>query len=153
MAAERQKYYMDQWKEQQAYHSRKARAFKQRHQLLQAIIVIGALVVPILLNLDGVPAIIPTLVSVLVAVATGVENVFKYGENWVAFRRTSEMLKREQRMYIARAEAYANANAFDVFVQRVEAILGEQNQTFVQVHAGEGSGQHRTGNPAPPAGG
>lgn len=153
MSADRQKYYMDQWKQQQEYHSKKAKDFKQRHQLLQTIIVVGALVVPIALNMDGISPFIPTAISLVVALATGLENVYRYGEQWVTFRRTSEMLKREQRMYIARAEAYTGANPFDVFVQRVEGILGEQNQTFVQTQIGDRSSGNRNNMPIPPSGG
>jgi len=152
MAEERQKYYIDQAKQQQEYHSQKARRYKRSHQVLQIIIVVGALIVPVLLTVDGVPTIVPTLVSILVAIATGLENVFKYGENWIAFRRTSELIKREQRMYIARAGDYATGNPFDLFVQRIEAALSEQNQTFVQSNVGERMNGGRSSSVAIPPG-
>ncbi|MCC6614766.1 MAG: DUF4231 domain-containing protein [Anaerolineae bacterium] len=152
MAEERQKYYMDQAREQQEYHSAKAKRYKQSHQMLQVIIVVGALVVPVLLTVEGIPKIVPTLVSILVAIATGLENVFKNGENWLSFRRTSEILKREQRMYLARAAEYAAASPFDVFVQRVEAALSEQNQTFVQSNVGERASSGRASGAAIPPG-
>ncbi|MCA9903170.1 MAG: DUF4231 domain-containing protein [Anaerolineae bacterium] len=132
MAEERQKYYMDQARQQQEYHSQKAKGYKQSYQFLQVIIVVGALIVPVLLATSSIPQIVPVVVSILVAIATGLENVFKNGEKWVSFRRTSELIKREQRMYFARAAEYATSNPFDVFVQRVEVVLSEQNQTFVQ---------------------
>lgn len=153
MAEERQKYYIDQAKQQQEYHSKKAKSYKRSHQILQIIIVVGALIVPVLLTIDGMPKIVPTLVSILVAIASGFENVFKNGENWIAFRRTSEIIKREQRMFLARAGEYAVSNPFDVFVQRVEATLGEQNQTFVQAHANERLSSTRPSGATIPPGG
>jgi hypothetical protein len=131
MATDRQKYYFEEWQKQQQYHSKKASQFKQRNQILQTITVLGSLIVPILLGVTDLPVIVPTIVSVVVAIATALENINKYGENWVSFRRTSELLKREHRMYMTRADVYANANAFEVFVQRVENIISEQNETFV----------------------
>lgn len=153
MAEERQKYYMDQAKQQQEYHSKKAKGYKQSYQFLQVIIVVGAVLVPVLLATPSVPPIVPTVVSIMVAIATGLENVFKNGENWVAFRRTSELIKREQRMYFARAAEYASPNPFDVFVQRVEAVLSEQNQTFVQSSVSEQASTGRASGASIPPGG
>ena len=152
MAEERQKFYIDQVKQQQEYHSKKAKNYKQNHRILQVIIVVGALTVPVLLTIDGIPTTIPTIVSILVAIATGLENVFKNGENWITFRRTSELIKREQRMFIARAGEYATANPFDVFVQRIEAALSEQNQTFVQSNVSERASSGRAAGAAIPPG-
>jgi hypothetical protein len=149
---ERQKYYLEQWQNQKDYHSKKAGVFKQRYQFSQAFIVLASVVVPVLLTTPGIPSWIPTILSLLVAMAAGLENVFKNGENWIGFRKTSEMLKREHRMYMARGDVYAtaNQNAFDLFVQRVEAILGEQNQIWGNANRPAENLQGRGGASIPP---
>jgi Protein of unknown function (DUF4231) len=155
MSTDRQKFYMEQWQNQKDYHSKKAGVFKQRYQLTQAFIVLGSLSVPVMLGMSGIPTWVPTVISLLVAFAAGLENVFKNGENWISFRKTTEMLKREQRMFMARGDVYgaSNQNAFELFVQRVEAILGEQNQIWSNAHRPAENSQAQNSAPIPPGAG
>lgn len=135
MSAEREKYYIEEWQKQKDYHSKKAGQFKQRYQITQILIVVGSVSVPVLLGISVMPTIVPTLISLMVAVLTGLEGISKNGENWVTYRRTSEQLKREQRAYLTRTAEYKDVeNPFDVFVTRVEAILSQQNQSFGSIN-------------------
>jgi phage-related minor tail protein len=131
-------YYMKVWQDQQKYHSKKASMFKRNHQILQVVIAVGAVLVPILLGIQGVSPIIPTILSAAVAIATAWENIFKNGDNWRSNRQTSELLKREFRMLKTRSAAYKTADdPFDLFVTNVETILSEQNQMFATINKSE----------------
>jgi hypothetical protein len=131
MATDREQYYIGEWQKQKDYHSKKAGQFKTRYQISQILIVVGSVSVPVLLGISEIPTIVPTLISLMVAILTGLEGISKNGENWVTYRRTSEQLKREQRAYLTRTAEYKDTESpFDVFVTRVEAILSQQNQSF-----------------------
>ncbi len=60
-------------------------------------------------------------------------SIHKYHELWVQYRATSEALKREKLLYLAKVGAYANADqAFEHFVLTIEAILSDENKQWVE---------------------
>lgn len=92
--------------------------------------------------IDGVVKIVPvftlaTLFQVLAAVAGIVLVVFNkligledYHKNWKEYRLTNEALIREKLLYLTRTEPYDEANAFPLFVEKVEAILNNETQRW-----------------------
>lgn len=152
MATDREQYYIGEWQKQKDYHSKKASQFKTRYQITQILIVVGSVSVPVLLSMEGVAQIVPQLVSLVVAILTGLEGISKNGENWVTYRRTSEQLKREQRAYLTRTAEYKDTdNPFDMFVTRVEVILSQQNQSFGTINQPSEMTQSNSQNrPIPP---
>ncbi|MGZ9164721.1 MAG: DUF4231 domain-containing protein [Anaerolineales bacterium] len=86
---------------------------------------------PIILGFPDVPTLVPTILSGLIAVAAGLENVYRYGDNWRTYRQTLEALKREKALFAARAGSYVDpANAFPLFVERVESLLSEETTRY-----------------------
>lgn len=67
-----------------------------------------------------------SLMGVVIAMITGIVTLMKYRENWVEYRATAEMLKRERYLYLTRCGSYADENHFDAFVQRIEGILAKE---------------------------
>lgn len=71
----------------------------------------------------------PTLGAV-VAVVSGVLGLFKFQENWVDYRTTSEQLKQEKFLFLTRSEPYNTAQSFQTLVTNVEDILSKQNSKW-----------------------
>jgi Protein of unknown function (DUF4231) len=71
-----------------------------------------------------------------------VQRIWKYDETWVAYRRASEQMKREYRLYINGAGSYTDlANedeAYRRFVENTEAIMAEEQQIYWQSRADAG---------------
>src|SRR5687767_1540821 len=89
-------YLQERWQKQRDYYSKQSAENKRRHQGLQLFITLGAIAVPIILNIPAVSPVFPTILSGLIAAAAALENVFHYGDNWRNYRQTLEALKRER---------------------------------------------------------
>ena len=69
--------------------------------------------------------------SEFVAVLSGIAGFRKWGDLWLSFRLTEELLKEERFLYLARAGHYAQAGQrFPDFVMRVESIISSEHQKF-----------------------
>lgn len=132
-----QDYMTNRWLNQQKYYSNKASASKRQHMTFQLITAIGAVAVPILLNInfgqaDSIKQITITAIALVVAVVTAIDRTLKPGDDWYNFRRASEALKTQGWLYKTRVDPYHRSNAFDVFVKNCEAIITAQNDIFAQ---------------------
>jgi ABC-type multidrug transport system fused ATPase/permease subunit len=126
-----EKYLNERWQQQRDYYSRQSARNKRWHQGLLAFTAVGAIVVPILLNIPEIPKWAPTILSGLVAIATAVENVFHFGDNWRNFRQTLEALKRERALFDAGVGLYRNPEtAFERFVQTVEDLIATETTRY-----------------------
>ena len=100
------------------------------HNLLQLIILAGAVAVPFLLNLS-IEKIIPTIISLVVAVAAAISNYYKFGERSRNNHQTSEAIRREIVWYDLRKGPYLDLEpepALDLFVNRIEGFRDEHTQ-------------------------
>src|SRR5260370_29131381 len=104
-----EQYLNGRWQNQRDYYSRQSARNKCWHQYLLVFSTIGALIVPVLLNLAEVPKLVPTVLSVLVSSALALDNVFHFRENWRIFRQTLEVLKQERIYFEAGIGPYADA--------------------------------------------
>lgn len=81
-----------------------------------------------------------SFMGVMIAMITGIVTLMKYRDNWIEYRATAEMLKRERYLYLTRCGDYANENCFDTFVQRIESILAKEAaswKNYQQSYKGE----------------
>ena len=130
-----EQYLRERWNVQRDYYSKAAKRNKQWHQTLLCVGSIGAVVVPVLLSIPEIPKWLPITVSLLVSIALVLDNTLHFGDNWQAFRRTLEALKREQIYYKHGLEPYSDApSAFLLFVQRCEDIMGLEGKSYFEVH-------------------
>jgi hypothetical protein len=135
------------WQSQKAYYSKQSSQNKRRHQVMLLLASIGALIVPFLLGFEEIPNIIPAIISLTVGIATILENVFRFGDNWLNSRRAAEALKRERSLYDAQVYPYNDeSSAFGKFVRRVESVVSAEVKDFIQTQddAHEGPGPDST---------
>ena len=130
-----EQYLKERWQQQRDYYSRQSARNKRWYQNLLLFSTVGALVVPVLLNISGVPKWVPTLLSVLVSVALALESVYHYGDNWRSFRQALEALKEERVLFEAGVDPYANPQtAFPLFVERCEDIMRIEGKSYFEWH-------------------
>lgn len=126
-----EKYLNERWQQQRDYYSKQSARNKRWHQSLLVFTAVGAIAVPILLNIPEVPKWVPTILSGLVAAATAIENVYHFGDNWRNFRQTLEMLKRERALFDAGVGPYKDPRvAFDRFVKTVEDLIAIETARY-----------------------
>ncbi len=130
---------------QREWYSRKASAYKSYAQWFGlAVIAAGALITfcAAVGPADSLwtKAIIAGL-GLAVAVLQGVLRIWRYDETWLEYRKASERLKRERRLYVNVAGAYAEIAGeearFRRFVEAVERIIAEEQQLFFDQGGGE----------------
>ena len=69
----------------------------------------------------------------MIAVPSGLSALFKYHENWIEYRITSETLKHEKYLFQAKCSPYDNEDAFCKLVQRVERLISKENTQWSRV--------------------
>ena len=147
-----QKYLEERYKPQIAWYSKQSRSSKKWYSLLQWGLIVLAALSPILIALGGPITTwergLALTVAVLVAILSSVLKTFRYEENWLNYRTTSETLKKEIHYYTARIDPYQHAeNPKTLFVERVEALISRENTLWLATHQpeqekGEGSHPH-----------
>ncbi len=124
------------------YESAANRAKITYNGMQMSIIVLGGLV-PVIVNAPvalapesiqgsltlGVRSSV-TVMSLVVAILTGVLNFKKYGDLWLSYRMTEELLKHEKFSYLTRSGKYATGDAFDKFVQTIESLISHEHKKF-----------------------
>ncbi len=128
-----ERYLNGRWQQQRDYYSKQSARNKLWHQYLLVFSTVGALIVPVLLNIPNVPKLVPTILSVLVSVALALDNVYHFGDNWRSFRQTLEELKVERVYFEAGISPYADAQAaFQLFVEKCEAIMRAEGKSYFE---------------------
>ena len=83
-------------------YSKKARDNKLRYRFYQIIIMLISATIPLVNltnNLDLQTRIISALLGAAILIITGITQLEKYQENWIVYRTTAELLKKEKYFY------------------------------------------------------
>ena len=72
------------------------------------------------------------ILGALIALISGVLGLYKFQENWTAYRTTAESLKHEKYLYLTKSEPYNAENPFKLFVFRIENLISEENSKWMQ---------------------
>jgi hypothetical protein len=116
---------------------------QRRYYRLRMVTVVGAVMLPALVGLDGIAhpwdnllRAVTWTVSLVTAASAAVEGFFRFGERWRTYRRTAEQLKTEGWLYLQLAGPYAVDGAdhrglYGAFVNRVEEIMTSDVETYL----------------------
>ena len=125
--------------EQRSWYSRKAGTFKERAQRIDmAIIGAGVLVavLPVLKPAGAThwTAIAASILGGAIVIFQGLHRVFRYSDIWPEYRKASERMKREWRMFVNGAEPYdcADTEANRRYVANLERIIAEEQKIFFE---------------------
>ena len=119
-----------------------AQRTRTRYYILRLITLIGAVIVPALVSINAVGGTRTAItwltfaVSLIVAVSAAVEGFFRFGERWRHYRSLVEELKSEGWDFHELSGPYrvggaTHANAFAVFVERVNDVLRRETQAYI----------------------
>ncbi|MCW3109968.1 MAG: hypothetical protein JWQ09_4474 [Segetibacter sp.] len=95
--------------------------------------IVTAAAIPFLAGLQnqiGGIAIATGILGVTLVVLNGLQQLYKYHENWITYRSTIEVLKREKILFETQTGPYNGSDAFVKFVQNFEAILANENKVW-----------------------
>lgn len=72
------------------------------------------------------------LLGLIIVVLTAVITLYKFQENWIEYRTTSETLKHEKFLFLTASEPYNVKEPFQLLVQRVENLISKENTKWVE---------------------
>ncbi len=129
------------WLDQVSWMENKSTRSRNRYNWLRLIAIIGGVIVPALigLNLDGniseVVSWVVLVISLSVAITSAIEEFFKYGEKYLHYRKTVEILKSEGWLYFQLSGKYnrykTHTDAFKKFTGHVEEILQADVKEYI----------------------
>ena len=117
------------------YLSNAAANAKRKYHLFKAAEICFAAAIPFLSAMMSPTSswymkVIVGFFGVAITFCSGMLMLFKYHENWVNFRGTAEALKSEKFLFLTRTGQYRARNAEGMFMERIEMILGQENQKW-----------------------
>ena len=135
------KYLEERVEDQLKYYEKTANKAKKKHIWMQTTIIILGLLIPVIINLPNQWGIlggskgyitgIVTIFSLSVAILTGISNFRKYGDLWLTYRMTEELIKHEKFLFLSSSGAYyKNEKAYNDFVQTIESIISSEHNKF-----------------------
>lgn len=132
-----EEYLKDRLEDQINWYSNKSSACQKQYKKLRLIEMTAAALIPFLSGmgetLTPVGAWLIGILGVMIAVSNAISALYKYHENWIEYRATSELLKHEKYLYLTACGEYADGDRFRNLVQRVEILISKENATWSQV--------------------
>jgi uncharacterized protein DUF4231 len=134
--------------EEITWYSKKARDNKLRFRLCQVIILIAGTIIPVinLVGIGDVTRITSSIIGATIAIATGITQLEKYQENWILYRTTTELLKKEKYFFENSAGEYSKLEEEEknkLLVERVEGIVSSETSKYFTVHQPQKQGEER----------
>lgn len=136
------------------WYDRKSRNAQGRYKLLRVLEICVAASIPVLSGFSGmVPnaSLVVALAGVLLTVVAGLLSLYRYQEIWINYRGVCESLRREKFLFLTRTPPYDAAAPLPLLVERAEALLSQENNTWTSyVRTGANSEPAAgTASPAP----
>ena len=142
LSDEQRHFVSSRWLENVLWMESAAQRTRTRYYGLRLITIVGAVIVPSLVSINAVGGAKEAItwltfaVSLVVALSAAVEGFFRFGDRWRHYRSLVEELKAEGWAYHELTDPYAgdgatHATAFPTFVQRVNALLARETQTYI----------------------
>lgn len=103
---------------------------------------VAAATVPVLINVNGVPLIWPTLLSLLVTILVGLEGILHFREHWKNYDLMKSFLRQEACMFQAGAGVYRDKTpqeAFVLLVERVEEAISKERAQTIEMRTARAS--------------
>jgi len=118
----------------------KGERYRWCYLIMASVSAIAAAAVPVLINLKGVPPIYPTLLSLLVTIAVGLEGIFHWREHWKNYDLMKSFLRQESCLYQAGAGAYrgkGQREALILLVERIEEEIAKERAQTIQMRTAQ----------------
>jgi Protein of unknown function (DUF4231) len=124
---------VDRLEDQLAWYEKKAQHHKRWFQSLKVGQIVVAAAIPAVAAVGASVGVAGALGAVVV-VMEGLQQLFQFQQNWIAYRGTAESLKHEKFLYLASAGPYAGPDGRDrLLAERVEGLVSQEHSAWAEV--------------------
>jgi hypothetical protein len=118
------------------WYSTKSQWNQKLYKRLRIVEITAACMIPFFVGYidkpDDLFKVLTGLLGVTVAIVSGIVALFKFQENWIEYRTTSESLKHEKYLYLTNSEPYDVDDKFPLLVERLESFISKENTRWSQ---------------------
>jgi hypothetical protein len=123
-----QQYIETRVKDQIKWYSDKSGSNQKFFKFFKITEIICAVSIPFLASY--ISAFWTGLIGAIVAVIAGILSIYKFQDNWVKYRTTSETLKHHLNLFQTKVEPYNDENRFSKFVHNIEGMISKENSEW-----------------------
>ena len=117
----------DHLQDQIEWYDRKSGQNQRAFKFLKICTMTAAALIPTLAGFTTMPKTTAGL-GVFIVIAEGVQNLYQFHANWIAYRSTCEALKHEKFLYLAKAGHYGTASdAHALLAERIESLISQEH--------------------------
>ena len=134
-----EQYYNERYVSQLNWYEKKSVSNKKLYRYLYLSLIIFSALTPLLIAFDFIFQEFDTFqwisifTSVTIAVIASSLRIFKFQENWINYRTTAELLKKEQHFYRANTSGYDKVqDKRALFVKRVESLISQAHTEWIE---------------------
>jgi hypothetical protein len=121
---------VDRLEDQLAWYEEKAGRHRRWFQGLKVGQIVVAAAIPAVAAAGASVGVAGALGAVVV-VMEGLQQLFQFQQNWIAYRGTAEALKREKFLFLAAAGPYAGPEGRDrLLAERVEGLVSQEHAAW-----------------------
>ncbi len=124
---------MERLDDQIGWYEKRSRWNQLCYRNLKIVVIVVAASIPVFSSVG--PEVVPRWVlgalGALVAVIEGIQQVYQFHANWISYRATSESLKREKFLFLAKAGPYASGESDVLLAERIEMLMTQENTKWV----------------------
>ena len=138
--------------DQIAWYDGKSQAAQAWYKWARVVELVVAAAVPPLAALRA-PAVLVSVVASVVVVLVGLQHVFQWNENWIAYRSTCEDLRHERYLFLAGAGPYTGADDDRrvLLAERVEGLVSQEHAKWASTQRRATSRESAGTDQSPPA--
>ena len=128
-------YFQQRLDDQIDWYDRKSGSNQRAFKRLRLVEILTAAPIPVLAGFSQGSwsfALATGIAGMIVTVIAGILALYRFQENWREYRATSEALKQEKFLYLARARPYDSERHFETLVQRVETLLSRETTQWTE---------------------
>ena len=126
-------YFRERLDDQINWYDKKSTSNQNKYKILKVIDIVVAAAIPVIGYFTTSELMFKKFAGVMSAVIiiiSGIQMLFRFQENWVKYRTTSESLKREKYLFLTRSKPYNIEEPFHILVANVENLLSKENTNW-----------------------
>lgn len=130
-----QEYLQQRLDDQLDWYDGKSGRNQANYKILRSIELVTAAMIPLSAAVfNGMPwfAWLAAGLGAIIAIASAINGLFRFQDNWIQYRTTAEQLKHEKFLFLTRIEPYSGDDAFTLLVQRVEGLIAKETSSWAQ---------------------